>query len=105
MYHHRPTGNRAIAKNAMMLYLRMFVSMVIGFYTSRVVLKALGVSDYGVYNIVGGFVVLVNMVSTALNGATSRFLTYSLGQGVFKELQKTFSTCLLYTSDAADDTR
>lgn len=94
MNHQSPTGNRTIAKNATMLYLRMFVSMIIGFYTSRVVLKALGVSDYGVYNLVGGFVVLVNMVSTALNGATSRFLTYSLGQGVFKELQKTFSTAV-----------
>ncbi len=94
MNHQSPTGNRTIAKNAIMLYLRMFVSMIIGFYTSRVVLKALGVSDYGIYNLVGGFVVLVNMVSTALNGATSRFLTYSLGQGVFKELQKTFSTAV-----------
>ena len=79
MNNFRPTGDRTIAKNATMLYLRMFVSMIIGFYTSRVVLKALGVSDYGIYNLVGGFVVLVNMVSTALNGATSRFLTYSLG--------------------------
>lgn len=94
MNHQSPTGNRTIAKNATMLYLRMFVSMIIGFYTSRVVLKALGVSDYGIYNLVGGFVVLVNMVSTALNGATSRFLTFSLGQGVFKELQKTFSTAV-----------
>lgn len=78
-------NNRLIAKNASMLYLRMFISMVIGFYTSRIVLQALGVSNYGIYNLVGGVVVLANMLTSSLSGATSRYLTYSLGEHDFKK--------------------
>lgn len=89
------SNNQRIAKNATMLYIRMFISMAISFYTSRVVLKALGVSDFGIYNVVGGFVVLVNMISGSLSGATSRFLTYTLGEHDDKKLQRTFSTALL----------
>ena len=88
-------NNRLIAKNASMLYLRMFISMVIGFYTSRIVLQALGVSDYGIYNLVGGVVVLANMLTSSLSGATSRYLTYSLGEHDFKKTQRTFSTALI----------
>lgn len=84
--------NKKIAKNATMLYIRMFFSMAISFYTSRIVLKALGVSDFGIYNVVGGIIVLVNMLSTALNSSTSRFLTYSLGENDPAEQQRTFST-------------
>jgi len=86
------SNNKTIAKNATMLYLRMFVSMAISFYTSRVVLQALGVSDYGVYNVVGGVVVLMNMITSSLSSATSRFLTYNLGVGNKDLLKKTFSS-------------
>ena len=89
------SSNSLIAKNATMLYLRMFISMAISFYTSRIVLQALGVSDYGIYNLVGGIVVLVNMLSSALNGATSRFLTYALGLHDDDTLRRTFSTALI----------
>ncbi len=87
-----PTGNRLIAKNATMLYLRMFVTMAISFYTSRVVLKALGVSDYGIYNVVGGVIVMISTLTGALGGATSRFLTYALGKKDMENLKITFST-------------
>ena len=86
------TGNRLIAKNATMLYLRMFVTMAISFYTSRVVLKALGVSDYGIYNVVGGVIVMISTLTGALGGATTRFLTFALGKKDPENLKTTFST-------------
>jgi O-antigen/teichoic acid export membrane protein len=85
-------GNRLIAKNATMLYLRMFVTLAISFYTSRIVLKALGVSDYGIYNVVGGVIVMISTLTGALGGATSRFLTFSLGKKDLDNLKLTFST-------------
>lgn len=85
-------GNRLIAKNATMLYLRMFVTLAISFYTSRIVLKALGVSDYGVYNVVGGVIVMISTLTGALGGATSRFLTFALGKKDLDNLKLTFST-------------
>ncbi len=86
------SGNRLIAKNATMLYIRMFFTMAISFYTSRIVLQALGVSDYGIYNVVGGTIVLIDVLVAALGGATSRFLTFALGKNDIDILKKTFST-------------
>ena len=88
-------NNRLIAKNASMLYIRMFISMAIQFFTSRVVLQALGVEDYGLYNLVGGIIVLVNVLSGSLSSATSRYITVALGDGDFEKLSKTFSTALV----------
>lgn len=85
------SSNKQIAKNAMMLYLRMFVIMAISFYTSRIVLQALGVSDYGVYNVVCGFVVMVGILNSALSNSTSRFLTYGIGLNDAENLKRTFS--------------
>ena len=92
----QPEGhNRLIAKNATMLYLRMFVTLAISFYTSRIVLKALGVSDYGIYNVVGGVITFINVLTSSLGSATSRFLTYSLGKDDIDDLRKTFSTAFI----------
>ena len=86
------TGNKTIAKNATMLYIRMFFTMAISFYTSRIVLEALGVSDYGIYNVVGGITVLINVFIGALGSSTSRFLTFALGKNDIDNLKLTFST-------------
>lgn len=86
------TNNRLIAKNATMLYIRMFFTMAISFYTSRIVLQALGVSDYGIYNVVGGTIVIIDVLVAELGGATSRFLTFSLGKKDVENLKRTFST-------------
>lgn len=86
------SNNKTIAKNATMLYIRMFFTMAISFYTSRIVLQALGVSDYGIYNVVGGITVLVNVLISALGSSTSRFLTYALGKNNLENLKLTFST-------------
>lgn len=83
-----------IAKNTIMLYGRMLFSMLVSLYTSRVILAALGVEDYGIYDVVGGLVSMFAMISNSLSAAVSRFLTFELGKGNTVGLQKVFSTAL-----------
>ena len=88
-------NNRRIAKNAVMLYIRMFISMIVSLYTSRVVLNVLGVEDYGIYGVVGGVVGMMAFLRASMAGATSRFLTFELGRGDNKRLADTFSSALI----------
>lgn len=83
---------RRIAKNTMLLYVRMFVLMLVGLYTSRVVLNALGETDYGIYSVVGGVVAMFTMISGALNSAVSRFIAFELGKGDLSRLNKVYCT-------------
>ena len=85
-------NTKRIAKNTMMLYTRMLFGMLVSLYTSRVVLQALGVEDYGIYNVVGGFVAMFSMISNSLSSSVSRFLTFELGRGDTDRLKKVFST-------------
>ena len=87
-------NTKRIAKNTLMLYVRMLFGMLVSLYTSRVVLQALGVEDYGIYNVVGGFVAMFSMISTSLSSSVSRFLTFELGRGDMEQLKKVFSTSL-----------
>lgn len=84
-------NNKRIAKNTIILYIRMIVMMVISFYTTRVILEALGVDDYGIYNVVGGLVTMFSLISSSLSGSTSRFITFGLGKGDKAELRKIFA--------------
>lgn len=84
--------NKRIAKNTLVLYVRMLFLMVINLYTSRVILSALGVDDFGIYNVVGGFVALFAIVSRSLSGAESRFLNYAMGSGDKERVKTTFSS-------------
>jgi len=74
------TNNKRIAKNTIYLYVRMFFVLIVSLYTSRVVLNTLGVSDFGVYNVVGGFVSLFGFLNTTLASSMSRFFNYEGGQ-------------------------
>ena len=85
---------RRIAKNTLMLYIRMLFMMFLGLYTSRIVLQALGESDYGIYNVVGGVVAMFAMISGALNSAVSRFITFEMGKGSAAQLNKVYSTAV-----------
>ena len=85
-------STRRIARNTLMLYLRTLLSVVVGLYTSRVVLHTLGVEDYGLYGLVGGIVSMLGFLNTSLAGATSRFITYDLGTGDTDDLKMTFNT-------------
>ena len=89
------SNNKRIAKNTIMLYIRMFISMLVGLYTSRVVLATLGVEDYGIYGVVGGVVAMMGFLNASMSGATSRFLTFELGRGDKDRLAKTFSSALI----------
>ena len=90
-YGHRGTK---IARNTLMLYVRMLVLMLVGLYTSRVVLGALGEDDFGVYNVVGGVVSMFTIISGALNSAVSRFITFEMGKGSDAQLNKVYSTAV-----------
>ena len=70
----------------------MIVSLAISLYTSRAILMALGVEDYGIYNAVGGAVAMLNVLSLALSAAISRFITFELGKGNKDRLKTIFST-------------
>ena len=85
-------NNTRILKNTLMLYFRMFVLMAVNLYTSRVILQALGAEDYGIYNVVGGFVAMFTIVSTTLSGACGRFLNVAMGEGNAEKLKQVFST-------------
>lgn len=86
--------NKRIARNTVMLYLRMFVMMAIGLFTSRITLQALGVSNYGINNVVGGIVAMFSLVTGALVNSVSRFLTFELGKKEKNELNKVFCTSI-----------
>lgn len=87
------SNNKRILKNSLLLYFRMLLMLAIGLFTSRVVLEALGVEDFGLYNVVGGFVSLFTVLRSGVSSATQRFLTFYLGTGDCYELKKTFSAC------------
>lgn len=85
-------NNSRIAKNTLVLYLRMILVMLISLYTSRLILAALGVEDFGIYQVVGGLVGMFTILSGSLSVSTSRFLTFALGTGDPGQLKRTFAT-------------
>ena len=89
------SSKQQIAKNTLLLYVRMFVTMLIGLFTSRIVLQTLGVSDFGVYNVVGGIVSMMTFLNSALAASAQRFFSYELGRDNYDELKKLFSTTIL----------
>lgn len=86
------SSNKRIAKNTLLLYFRMGITMIVSLFTSRVVLNTLGVEDYGVYNVVGGVVAMFGFINAAMSSATSRYITFALGKGDERELHKVFCT-------------
>lgn len=88
------SNNKRIAKNTLLLYARMLFLMVVSLYTSRVVLNALGVEDFGIYNVVGGMVAMFSMLSGSLSASITRFITYELGRGDRKKLRTIFSSAV-----------
>ena len=84
--------SKRIAKNTIVLYFRMVLTMFIHFFTVRVILETLGISDYGIYNVVGGFVGMFSIISGSLSSACTRFLNFAMGKGDMIYLKKVFST-------------
>lgn len=87
-------NNKRIAKNTMFLYFRMLLTLVVGLYTSRVVLQTLGISDYGLYNVVGGIITLFTFINSTLASGTQRFMSFALGEQNFDKMKSVFSTAI-----------
>ena len=87
-------NTKRIAKNTAMLYIRMIVTMLITLYTGRVILDKLGAIDYGIFNTVGGIVIMFSFLNSSLSSATQRFLTFYIGKGNEDDLRRVFSTCV-----------
>ena len=84
--------NKRVAKNTLILYVRMFITMAIGIWTSRLVINALGFTDQGLYNLVGGFVGMLSLVSSSISTSISRFLTYEIGRGNMDKVSEAYRT-------------
>ncbi len=88
------SSSKTIAKNSLFLYIRMFINMLVGLFTAGIVLNTLGITDYGIYNIVGGFVSMFGFLNASMSQATQRFLSFDLGKNDKEQLRKTFSTAV-----------
>lgn len=73
-------NNRRVAKNTIMLYIRMMVLMLIGLYTSRVILQSLGVENDGINNVIAGLLSMFGIITSSMSCAISRFITVELGK-------------------------
>lgn len=89
-------NNKRIAKNTLFLYFRQILIMAITLYTSRLVLHALGVENYGVYNVVGGMVVMFSFLNGALAQATQRYISFGIAKTLLNSNNKHFQCCLMY---------
>lgn len=85
---------KVLVKNSVLLYIRMIFVLAINLYATRVLLKNIGVEDFGIYNVIGSIVVFASFLKNALTNATARYLTYELGTGDKKQLNKVFSMAL-----------
>lgn len=88
------SGNKRIAKNTIILNIRLVFTLCIALYSSRLVLQVLGVEDYGLYNLVGGFVGLLSIITSSIIGSITRFLTLGLGKGDMEALNRTFCSVI-----------
>ena len=88
------SNSKRIAQNMLMLYFRMLLTMVVGLYTYRVILRTLGIEDYGIYTAVGGVVAMFSMLSGSLSAAIGRFITFELGRDNIEKLKRVFSSAV-----------
>ncbi|HRF85241.1 MAG TPA: lipopolysaccharide biosynthesis protein [Alloprevotella sp.] len=87
--------NRRIARNTLVLYFRMLFQMAVYLYTSRVIIKVLGVVDYGIYDVVAGIITILIFLNNAMTVSTQRFITVALGEGNVDNLRKVYSGGIL----------
>ncbi len=88
------SNNKRIAKNTLALYFRTFITMIVSLYTSRIMLQALGVDNYGINNVVGGIVAMSSLLTGAVTSTITRFITYALGEGDKDRMRLVFSTSI-----------
>lgn len=88
------SNNKTIARNTIFLYFRMFLIMLVSLFTSKIVLKALGIEDYGLYNVVGGIVTIFGFINASMTASTERFFAFELGKKNYEQLNKVFNVSL-----------
>lgn len=88
------SANKRIAKNTVFLYVRMIFVLLVSLYTTRVVLNALGVVDFGIYNVVAGFVSMFAFLNVSMTSGIQRFFNYTIGKEGYSALPKVFNTSL-----------
>jgi len=89
------SNNKRIAKNTLFLYFRMLLLMAISLYTNRVVLDKLGVTDYGIYNVVGGVVAMLGFLSGCMSNSVQRYLSYEIGKNDKVKVNLIFNVSIL----------
>lgn len=88
-------NNKRIAKNTLLLYFRMLLMMFVTLFTSRVVLDKLGVTDYGIYNVVGGVVAMLGFLNSSMSNAVQRYLSFEIGKNNKAGVNRIFNVSLL----------
>lgn len=87
-------NSKRIAINTIMLYFRMFLTMGVALFTSRVILQSLGIQDYGIYNVVAGFVSMFTFINSAMTSATQRYVTFAIGKNESNRINTVFCTSM-----------
>ena len=88
-------NNSRIAKNTIFLYLRTFITMIVSLFTSRVVLNALGVEDFGIWGVLGGLVSMFGFINSSLSSSVFRYLTHAIGTRDNSKINKTYNASIL----------
>lgn len=88
-------NNKRIAKNTMFLYMRMFLLLFVGFYTTKIILETLGINDFGLYNVIAGFVAMISFVNTSISNSIQRFLNFEIGKGENGNVNRYFTVALM----------
>ena len=91
-------NNRRIAKNTIMLYMCMMVLMVVGLYTSRVILQSLGVENYDINNVIAGFLSMFGIITSSMSSAISRFITVEQGMGILSNSNEEYNLKIVHQS-------
>ena len=87
--------NKRIARNSLILYVRLFIVSVCSLFTTRYALKSLGVDDFGLFSVVGGIVVFMAIINTIMVSTSTRFITVAIGRGNMDEVNKQFNVNLI----------
>ena len=89
------SNNKRIAKNTVFLYFRTFITMIVSLYTSRVVLNALGVEDFGIWGVLGGIVSMFGFINSSLSSSTFRFLSHAIGSGDERQVNLVYNASII----------
>ena len=89
------TAINRVVKNTGFLYAKMIITVFVSLYTTRLILNALGIVDFGIFNIVGGAISMLGFLNAAMAGATQRFMSYSEGEGNKKKQKKIFNVSIV----------